>query len=323
MITKLRTSFRPSVRCIGLIMLGLSLCTGIFGYILLHSTFDLLTFIEDFYANISAELGSIAITVIVIDQLQRRREQRERENEEKARLVREAGSRDYSTATSAIQQLREKGWLTGDSGVLRGAKLECADLHTENLNNANLRGAVLAGANLAGAGLCGAELQMSSLQFANLNLAYFWKSTSPQLNTNLYGVDLRSATLQGTDFTSCNLEKANLTGARAQAAIFTHANLKDTRLRNANLQDANFHLTNLEGADLQFSHLEGANLRDANLRGAKLTGVRYDSWTELPDHKDDNHAFWDNTDMRRYTDPAHPDFWQPEWVKNAQVDGAV
>jgi len=27
-----------------------------------------------------------------------------------------------------------------------------------------------------------------------------------------------------------------------------------------------------------------------------------------------------DTDMTRYTDPNHPDFWQPDWVKDQDAD---
>jgi len=27
-----------------------------------------------------------------------------------------------------------------------------------------------------------------------------------------------------------------------------------------------------------------------------------------------------DTDMQRYTDPDHPEFWEPEWAKQARED---
>jgi hypothetical protein len=57
-----------------------------------------------------------------------------------------------------------------------------------------------------------------------------------------------------------------------------------------------------------------------NLRGADLTYAQFDENTILPDAEFvvDNKSFdkhWTpQTDMTRYTNPDHPDFWQPEWA---------
>ncbi len=71
--------------------------------------------------------------------------------------------------------------------------------------------------------------------------------------------------------------------------------------------------TNLIRANLQGAYLQRANLQRANLKSAK-----FDEKTTLPD------AVWNHetkafegqwmpeTDIERFTNPEHPDFWRPE-----------
>jgi hypothetical protein len=102
-----------------------------------------------------------------------------------------------------------------------------------------------------------------------------------------------------------------LMGANLQDAYLYRANLEGVYLEEANLRGARLWQANLQGAYLTYSNLMDAKLRDANLRGADLQGAFLNANTILPDGKNWTH----DTNMGRYTDPKHPDFWQPEWVK--------
>jgi uncharacterized protein YjbI with pentapeptide repeats len=108
------------------------------------------------------------------------------------------------------------------------------------------------------------------------------------------------------------------------------ATLQDANLQGANLQDADLQKAYLQGAFLVQASLQGANLQHANLHEAtlKLSDLpshiaRFDEKTILPDADNIGHEFnpiydkyWTpETDMSRYTDSNHPDFWQPDWVK--------
>jgi hypothetical protein len=118
--------------------------------------------------------------------------------------------------------------------------------------------------------------------------------------------------LQGAYLVHANLYEAFLLEADLQAANLHVANLQKAYLRRANLQGAN-----LEGAKLQ-----GANLYKANLRDATLQSALFDETTVLPDanyvgRDEGSNPIFDKhwtpeTDMRRYTDPQHPDFWHLE-----------
>jgi uncharacterized protein YjbI with pentapeptide repeats len=138
-------------------------------------------------------------------------------------------NRDNKLVLKAVDELRERGWLS--SGILKGADLRQAHLQGANLNLASMEGADLSDANLEGADLSVANLQSADLSRSSLRSAkLLWAS--------LQGADLREADLQG--------------------AVLTGANLRNTRLDNANLQ----------GVDLGVVHLKKASLFGANLQGA-------------------------------------------------------
>ena len=211
---------------------------------------------------------------------------------EKKRLAQDVASQSNEIARAALEILRQEGWLEGRNGVLKGMNLEKANLQQADLKRSNLqqaklggRSAVDGGANLFQADLMNADLQVADLMYANLQEAYF---------------------------VGANLQEAYLVGANLLRAYLREANLQDAKLWNANLQQA--------------------NLQDANLRDAKLERAQFDERTVLPDARavvDENgdwrkdaygnyifDKYWTNqTDMARYTDPNHPDFWEPAYLK--------
>ena len=119
-------------------------------------------------------------------------------------------------------------------------------------------------------------------------------------SANLTSVDLRDANLTEATLIATNLTKATLTGANLTGAIQIGANLNNARL---------------QGADLT-----GAILIDTNLVGADLRYAKFDNKTVLPDSGFDNQNetytnYWTpETDMTRYTNSDHPEFWQPKWA---------
>ena len=143
----------------------------------------------------------------------------------------------------------------------------------------------LVGANLADAQLIGADLLGANLQGADLHGAQL-------IQANLY-----HANLQGADLIGANLQEAHLYGASLQGA----------NLRAAHLQEADLRGANLQGANLYWTHLQEASLYGANLQEANLIEAIFAANIILPDV-----TFWTpDTDMARFTDPAHPDFWDP------------
>jgi hypothetical protein len=136
---------------IGLLILALFIAT--YGYINQHTNWLLpLPFIADFYANVSTELISIVITILVIDGLNERRAIQQ----EKQALILQMSSPTNFITKEAARILRMRGWLT--DGTLQGA----------NLLRANLRKVLLAKADLRGAQFYKAELWDAYLHETNL-----------------------------------------------------------------------------------------------------------------------------------------------------------
>ncbi len=113
------------------------------------------------------------------------------------------------------------------------------------------------------------------------------------------------------------LKNANLSCANLEGANLRKVNLHDARIPLANLRkvkltDANLHYAYLQGTDLEHANLDGAVLKGANLNDANLLGAHFDQQTQfdegtiLPDC-----TYWTpGTDVSRFTDPEHPDFWR-------------
>lgn len=161
-----------SVRRVALTLLIVGLIWGIWGYIDLHpGTISLTEFQIDFYANISIELLSISITVLVIDSLYRRGAIKRKKED----LILQMGSHENAFAKEAARRLEVRGWLT--DGSLRGAYfhradlteafLVCADLQDSNFRRAKLDGARLYKCNLKGSNVTNFQLsRVASLQDA-------------------------------------------------------------------------------------------------------------------------------------------------------------
>jgi len=135
-----------------------------------------------------------------------------------------------------------------------------------------------------------------SLQGANL------------LEADLQGANLTGANLQGADLFSAKLQRATLLRANLQGANLFQANLQEARLIGVNLQGAFLDGTNLQGANLFQADLQGASLEFANLREANLQWANLNENTTLPDGT----KWTPDTNMARFTDPDHPDFWRPD-----------
>lgn len=95
-------------------------------------------------------------------------------------------------------------------------------------------------------------------------------------------------------------EQANLWGADLE-----EADLGECKLRGANLWAANLRGTRL-WADLRGANLTLADLTDAQLTSAIHGTVIFDELTTLPD----GNRWQPNTDMERFTNPQHPQYWR-------------
>lgn len=153
----------------------------------------------------------------------------------------------------------------------------------------SLQGAHLSGADLQGAYMFEAFLKEALLVRANLQA------------TNLSGSNLTKAYMVESD-----LRRADLSGATLQEADLLGANLQEADLSGADLRMADLDSANLSQAILSEAHLQGAKLYRANLQGALLFEP-FDHRSILPDGS----RWTPETDMRRFTDPTHHEFWRP------------
>jgi uncharacterized protein YjbI with pentapeptide repeats len=214
-----------SVQRVGVILLALSLITGISGYMNQHPEgFDAGLFLSDFYANASTELASIAITVLLIDSLNRRRESRLEESREREQLIRKLGSKVNVAAREAAEDLRAKGWL-GDG------TLQHADLRAANLEDADFYQADLQGVNFEWAALVNANLRKANMVGANLSHTKAWGARC--YKADMRGVNFTNAKMYRIDFTKADLHDADFTGAVIEGANLTEANLRGANLTGA------------------------------------------------------------------------------------------
>lgn len=234
------------IKLIGYLLFLIALVLGVAGYINQNAMVEYngemvrvykdSPFLRDFYANIAAELASIAITILIIDYFYDDREQKKL----KAQLIRQLGSKYNDLADIALKELRYHGWLK--DGSLANSLLSKANLNEIDLSEANFKMAFLDGAQLQGA-----KFRNAILEEALLN----------------------DAKCQKTEFGHANLKGVRFRHADCESAIFINANLseaifQDTNLKFANLRDANLKNSFLRGADLDGANLEGANLEGVN-----------------------------------------------------------
>jgi len=291
-----------------------------------------------YVTNVATEALSVIATIVVIDQLNRSRDREER----KFSLFRQAKSRSNNSAIDALDQIQGSNlWelftqyysinherYNVDLSNVKWAgdvQLQKLNLREFYLRGADLRGAQLWSVNLEGADLRDANLQRSDLRDGNLQYANL-------LDVNFEEAQLGSANLRHAQLSSANLQRVDLGGANLQKAFLWNANLQGANLGGVNLQeaflwDANLQEVNLAGANLQSAVLLGANLQQTDLTGVNLVGAKlnrrtkFDNETILPDamyigRNEDGSPLYDkywtpDTDMSRFTDPSHPDFWQP------------
>ena len=119
-------------------------------------------------------------------------------------------------------------------------------------------------------------------------------STSALEELRAYGW-LEDGSLEGLALNSLNLPNSDL----------FRANLSKTDLSNSNFSKARLTWANLVNADLFGANLCGAILDMADLTNSHLTAVEFDRNTVLPD----NTKWTPNTDMSRFTNLQHPNYW--------------
>jgi hypothetical protein len=201
-LTRITTVFN-----FGIVLLLLSLTTGIYGYRIANAdangiiNWSWTQFWVDYYANISAEFGSVAITVLIIDTLNQRRQKQE----EKGRLIRQMGNKENGIALQAVEELRALN--AHKDGSLRSVNLEEANLHGVRLGHVDMRGARMDFSDFSGAHLFFANLERADMSGVNFcDAALTWANLR---HADLVAADLRGALLSEADLTHAKLDRAH------------------------------------------------------------------------------------------------------------------
>lgn len=257
---------------------------------------------EGYATNVYTEVLSIAVTVGLLDYLNRRRDERRRIEDLKEQLLRDVRSQSNETAKNAVHQLRARGWLQGENGLLKGAQMSAA----------NLQDAFLVEVDLSSAALVMANLQRAFLNGAKLNGSYL-------ISANLQGARLSSVDLQGANLLRAKLQGAVLSLANLQDANLNTTNIRDANLIGADLRNARLDFSNLENVNLQGAKLQGTNLQEANLQAASFRKAQFSETTTLPDGS----QWKPETDIARFTNPRHLHFWRSKHPASPAYRGAV
>lgn len=236
--------------------------------------------------NLYTEGVSIIVTVVILNRLAARRAEKEK-IEELVRQVR-SGSNDF--ARFAINELREKGLLEGEKGVL----------HSNNLSRADLRGIDLSEVNLDGANFVRANLENTNLLDSTLRRALMWDAILIRANVSrvdLSYADLLEANLTEADLLEVVLANANLRRTKFVKACMWNANLSNAKLWRADLTAADLWRANLQNAELIESNLSMAELKLADLRGTNLEGANLNRtvFSSVGRYGDTREAYLDET----------------------------
>lgn len=266
----------------------------------------------DYLMSLFTNVLSIFVTVFILDELNRWRQHKQEQN----RLIREFGGQSNETAKRAIDELREQEWATGEKSLLQARNFRYSNWLGLDLWNVNLRGALLRHSNMAHTVLWHTDLRGADLRGANLEHAKMAEvildpdTVLPDGTHWTEAVDLN----QFTDPThknfwhGYNLNAKNLQGNQMSGFNLKRAAMRSSDLTNANLQDAKLNLAILFLADLTGANMEGAKLVGAELGNANLTNTQFNEDTILPDNSHWSH----DTDMTRFTNPEHSNFWRSD-----------
>lgn len=264
---------------------------------------------KGFQGNLYTTIIGVLITIFVLDrQAERRETKRVREQ-----LIRELKSGVDDISKRAAEELYDQGWVT--DGSLEGRVLYVANAENVEWRQARLKNTQFDRANF----------QDTDLSFADLRNTYL-------VCENLKNVSLHQANLEGAELSSTNLEnailsRANLRHAELRKADFTGATLRRANLEGACLKHTNFREAMLDETNMRNTYLFGAKLFETYLTDADLTGAemcyadidtaKFRESTILPD----GNRWAKDTDMERFTNPSHPQFWRSDDPNSAAWRG--
>jgi uncharacterized protein YjbI with pentapeptide repeats len=291
---------------------------------------------ENLVLNLFPEAVGILFTILIVDTLYRRTS----EQQEIRRLLFQMRSNNNQIALQALAELGDRV----NKGVLIGVRLYYANLQDARFFDADMRRIHLESANLAYSSFSSVDLRYANLHTAHLQHSSFSSQCSLR-HSDLSGadlsyarwdsVDLREATLRNSNFTDANFSRTNFRESNLQGIQwlrtqvltsdfegndFRYSTFPATKLSHTNLKKTNFHrctfqsaiimgcfFNNADCSEAQFTavHFRGVDLIGVNFANAILEGS-FDYNTTLPDGT----RWTPDTDLSRFTNPQHPQFWR-------------
>ena len=235
--------------------------------------------INDFLINLGTEMAGALVTFILIsgvfDWYRQQEIKKETDDELSSRLAKER----------ELQKRRLIRQMSNPDHGLAMQAIEELDLlgHTRD---GSLKGEFLSGENLSGLTLMAADLEGVKIVGMKLNKA------------SLIEANLMNANIQFTDF-----RDSQLWGADLREAALIYVNLENTQLFQADLR----------GSTLDSSNLKGASFEPDGILRKYYSEAILDSTTILPDNSNYNpdHGL---EQLLRFTDPNHPEFWEPSHI---------
>lgn len=257
---------------VAIALIGLSLYSAWLSYIGENpGQFNLFQYFQTWLISIGPEAAGIALTILVIDYLNEKREENRQEYEAqqqeirekkalRSQLIRELCSKDNAIALRALNELIALDLLEEDSLVK--VQIPLADL-----TQARFQGCDMHGAWLDGAILCEANFSKANLSKASGSDVQFKQA-------NFRGAKLVNAWLHHSNYQVADFERADLTGANLRFSNFRHARLEYANLSNADLNNCDFSKTDLRDAQFHGTQIDKANFTEADVRYADFSNAK-------------------------------------------------
>lgn len=154
--------------------------------------------------------------------------------------------------------------------------------------------------------LSGLRWKFPNLEGTNLQRANF--KSSQLLGANLQYVSAYHVNFENARLDSSDLKYGKFNVANCKNASFPYVDMRYADFRYVNFENAYLPEADLENANLTNVNFKGANLFEANLQGADVKQAIFDETTTLPSGR-----YWSkDTDLSRFTDLHHSDFWRPD-----------
>ena len=248
--------------------------------------------------NVYTEALSVIVTIAYLD----RRAERRATKALQEQLIRQVGGRGNDTALTALDHMRDEGWLhLLDQADLRGANLANVDLSSINMGQRiDLSPQDLSQANLSNATLIYVDFHDMYSDSMNLN-------DSDIRSSNFEGAQLEDFTMARCDASGCNFKNAELLRANLRNTFFHGADFRHTVLIDSDLTGAQF------GEYIYYwDEPDGDSVTSRP--------ARFDETTILPDK-----SFYDPAkgleQLERFTDAEHPDYWRSSFERSPAFRG--